>query len=220
MKRKLFGMTGALVVLLTLGLILAGCDTGTGSDNTGGNNTGGNNTGGDNTGGDNTGGDATYTVTFDGNGGSSPSSLTVNAGSSTTLPSTTRSDYTLNGWYTSSNGGTKAGNAGASYTPSSSVTLYAQWTQSAPTGVKASRTPRSSAYVTVNWNTVSGATKYKIYYSSSASGTYKYADEATSSPYDTYLLSTVTNYVKVSAVTSAGESALSSTYGTALGYQK
>jgi hypothetical protein len=59
MKRKLFGMTGALIVLLALGLILAGCDTGTGSDNTGGNNTGGNNTGGDNSGSGNTSGDNT-----------------------------------------------------------------------------------------------------------------------------------------------------------------
>jgi hypothetical protein len=72
----------------------------------------------------------TYTVTFNGNGGSTPSSQTVNAGSSITLPSTTRSGYTLNGRYTSSSGGTKVGNVGASYTPSSSVTLYAQWNQS------------------------------------------------------------------------------------------
>jgi hypothetical protein len=59
LKRKLFGIAGVLVVLLALGLILGGCDTGTGSDNSGGNNTGGDNTGGDNTGGDNTGGNNT-----------------------------------------------------------------------------------------------------------------------------------------------------------------
>jgi hypothetical protein len=63
MKRKLFGIAGVLVILLALGLILGGCDTGaelddTGGNNTGGNNTGGNNTGGDNTGGNNTGGDS------------------------------------------------------------------------------------------------------------------------------------------------------------------
>jgi hypothetical protein len=59
MKRRLFGIAGVLVVLLALGLILAGCDTDTGSDSTGGNNTGGSSTGGNDTGGDNTGGDNT-----------------------------------------------------------------------------------------------------------------------------------------------------------------
>jgi uncharacterized repeat protein (TIGR02543 family) len=57
----------------------------------------------------------------------------VNAGDSITLPSSTRSGYTLNGWYTASSGETKVGNAGASYTPSASVTLYAQWTASGGT---------------------------------------------------------------------------------------
>ena len=74
-----------------------------------------------------------YTITFNGNGGSSPSSQTVNAGGSITLPSSTWSGYTLNGWYTASSGGTKAGNAGNSYTPSASVTLFAQWTTSGGT---------------------------------------------------------------------------------------
>lgn len=48
-----------------------------------------------------------------------------------TLPTPTRKGYTFKGWYTAASGGTKAGNAGASYTPSgsvTSVTLYAQWT--------------------------------------------------------------------------------------------
>jgi uncharacterized repeat protein (TIGR02543 family) len=72
----------------------------------------------------------TYTITFNGNGGSSPSSQTVNADDFTTLPSTTRSGHTFDGWYTSSNGGTWVGDAGDSYTPSADITLYAQWTQS------------------------------------------------------------------------------------------
>ena len=45
-----------------------------------------------------------------------------------TLPTPTRSGYTCNGWYTASSGGTKVGNAGASYTPTGNITLYAQWT--------------------------------------------------------------------------------------------
>lgn len=70
-----------------------------------------------------------YTVTYDANGGSvSPTSATVNAGSSVTLPTPSRSGYTFNGWYTAPSGGSFVGNAGSSYTPSSSVTIYAQWT--------------------------------------------------------------------------------------------
>lgn len=46
---------------------------------------------------------------------------------SVTLPNATRTNYIFNGWYTSASGGSKVGNAGASYTPPSSTTLYAQW---------------------------------------------------------------------------------------------
>lgn len=44
-----------------------------------------------------------------------------------TLPTPTRSGYTCNGWYTAASGGTKVANAGASYTPTGNITLYAQW---------------------------------------------------------------------------------------------
>lgn len=47
---------------------------------------------------------------------------------SVTLPTPTRDGYNFNGWYTAASGGTKVGNAGASYTPSGNITLYAQWT--------------------------------------------------------------------------------------------
>lgn len=70
-----------------------------------------------------------YTVTYNANGGSvSPSSATVNAGSSVTLPTPTRAGYTFNGWYTASSGGSYLGGGGSSYTPGSSITIYAQWT--------------------------------------------------------------------------------------------
>ena len=43
-----------------------------------------------------------------------------------TLPDApTRTGYTFAGWYTASSGGTKAGNAGASYKPTANGTLYA-----------------------------------------------------------------------------------------------
>lgn len=71
----------------------------------------------------------TWTVTFNGNGGTTPSSQTVNQGSSLPggLPSSSRAGYTLLGWYTAPSGGSSVGAAGAPYTPSSNITLYAQW---------------------------------------------------------------------------------------------
>ena len=45
------------------------------------------------------------------------------------LPSApTKSGYTFNGWYDAASGGNKIGNAGASYTPTQTRTLYAHWT--------------------------------------------------------------------------------------------
>ena len=83
-----------------------------------------------------------YTVTFDANGGSvSPTSSTVNAGSSVTLPTPSRSGFTFNGWYTASSGGSFLGLGGSSYTPSSTVTIFAQWT---------------AIQYTVNWNANGG----------------------------------------------------------------
>jgi uncharacterized repeat protein (TIGR02543 family) len=70
-----------------------------------------------------------YTVSWNANGGSvSPSSNTVNSGSSVSAPSPTRSGYTFNGWYNSPSGGSFIVGAGSAYTPSASITLYAQWT--------------------------------------------------------------------------------------------
>ncbi len=48
---------------------------------------------------------------------------------STTLPNPSRTGYTLNGWYTEAEGGTKKGNGGASYTPDATITLHAQWSE-------------------------------------------------------------------------------------------
>lgn len=65
-----------------------------------------------------------YTVSYNAHGGSA-----CDSGSGTvTLPTTTRTGYTFNGWYTAASGGTKVGDAGASYTPTATITLHAQWT--------------------------------------------------------------------------------------------
>ena len=68
----------------------------------------------------------TYTVTYDAQGGSvSPTSASVTAGQSLTLPTPTYSGYTFNGWFTQSTGGTQVTSP---YTPAASGTIYAQWT--------------------------------------------------------------------------------------------
>ena len=78
-----------------------------------------------------------YTVTFDAgsNGSCATSSLTeASAGAGITLPSATpNSGYVFNGWFTASSAGTKIGDAGYIYHPTSAITLYAQYVeQSAP----------------------------------------------------------------------------------------
>ena len=54
--------------------------------------------------------------------------VTFSSGGSVTLPTPLLADNTFNGWYTLSSGGSKIGNAGATYAPSASITLFAQWT--------------------------------------------------------------------------------------------
>lgn len=69
------------------------------------------------------------TYNYNGGTGSTADSGIVTSGNSVTLPNpNSRTGYTFNGWYTATSGGTKLGNAGDSYTLSSSFTAYAQWT--------------------------------------------------------------------------------------------
>ena len=125
-----------------------------------------------------------YTVTFNANGGSvSPSSSTVNAGSSVTLPTPSRTGYTFDGWYTASSGGTYLGSGGSTYTPTSSVTIYARWTvqqytitwnanggsgggtttQNAGSAHTAPAAPTRSGYTFNGWyNTPSGDYLYRV----------------------------------------------------------
>ena len=82
----------------------------------------------------------------------------------------------------------------------------------APTGVTATNVGSSSSpQIEISWNSVSNATNYKVYRSSSASGTYSQLGSATPNTYlyDNNPLSGH-NYYKVKAVNSAGESSYSS----------
>ena len=73
-----------------------------------------------------------YTVTYNANGGSGsvPASQTAQSGLAITLPNgsgLTKSGYTFGGWNTNASGNGSNYNAGASYTVTASVTLYAKW---------------------------------------------------------------------------------------------
>lgn len=69
-----------------------------------------------------------YLVSYSAEGGSATPSQEVAISQSMPLPAApTRSGYTFTGWYTAAGGGVKAGDAGANYTPTADVTLYAQW---------------------------------------------------------------------------------------------
>ena len=70
-----------------------------------------------------------YTVTYDANGGNCVQNIgyATSASAAVTLPTPTRSGYIFAGWHTAASGGTRVGGAGESYTPTSNITLYAQW---------------------------------------------------------------------------------------------
>lgn len=75
---------------------------------------------------------ASYTISYNANGGSgAPSSQTKYYGKTLTLSSTkpTRSGYTFSGWNTKSDGSGTSYSSGGSYTSNSAVTLYAIWTE-------------------------------------------------------------------------------------------
>jgi uncharacterized repeat protein (TIGR02543 family) len=76
-------------------------------------------------------GTTTYTITYNANGGSgAPANQTATIGASTTISSTipTRSNYSFVSWNTAANGSGTSYAPGATYTGTSNITLYAQWT--------------------------------------------------------------------------------------------
>lgn len=65
------------------------------------------------------------TVTYNANGGSCGTASAKYTGTALTLPTATRDGYWFVGWYKED--GSKVGDAGATYTPSDEITLYAHW---------------------------------------------------------------------------------------------
>lgn len=68
------------------------------------------------------------TVSFDSNGATDPASMVTSG--AIALPTVTKTGYTFGGWYTNSdlNDLSTIGAGGASYTPTTSLTVYAKWT--------------------------------------------------------------------------------------------
>ena len=70
-------------------------------------------------------------VTYNPNGGKCNTASQTYEGTALILPTPTGEEgWTFKGWYTAASGGKKIGNAGASYTPTEDITLYAQWDSS------------------------------------------------------------------------------------------
>jgi len=106
-------LTGFIALVAVIGLLLTACGGSAGDP-----------------------GGTTYTVTFNVNGGNgtAPAAQTANAGSAIVLPSgsgLSKSNSTFGGWNTSAAGTGTNYIAGASYTPTASITLYAKWVAAA-----------------------------------------------------------------------------------------
>ena len=104
-------------------------------------------------------------------------------------------------------------NSAGDSNPSTAVTVTSQsggvTVPNAPTGVTATRVSASDVYIT--WNSVSGATSYRIFWSYTSSGTFSFAGTTSSTNYtDSGWGASETGYIRVSAVNSAGEGPQSS----------
>ena len=148
-----------------------------------------------------------YTVTYNANGGSvSPASANVTAGSSTTLPTPTKSfkitynanngsgapaaqtvNLTCKGWATSSTATSANYSCGASYKPTASTTLYAVWNSPVSATLSATK-PTRSGYTFLGWSTSSSATSATY----SAGGTISLNTSATL--YAVWKQTSTTNY--------------------------
>ena len=84
-------------------------------------------------------GTGSYVLTMNANGGTvADASYSVANGTSQTLPTPTRSHFHFDGWFDAASSGNLLGMGGVSFTPASSKTLYAHWTQDSLVGMGAS----------------------------------------------------------------------------------
>jgi hypothetical protein len=96
--------------------------------------------------------------------------------------------------------------------------MYAQWSSicvipGVPTGVSAAA--QSSSSIRIQWNTVIGATRYNIYRSNTATGTFTFINSTTSTSFtDIGLPASTMRFYRVSAENACGESSMSSSVST------
>lgn len=97
-----------------------------------------------------------YNVTFDANGGTTPTASKSVTYDSTygALPSPTKKGYTFNGWYTAKTGGTKVTNT-TKVAITAAQTLYAQWTANKYTVTFDKNNPNTTDNITLNKTTLS-----------------------------------------------------------------
>lgn len=147
-----------------------------------------------------------YTVTFNAgtNGTCATTSLTeASAGAGVILPAVTPNEgYAFNGWFTAASAGTKAGNAGAKYYPTSDITLHAQYAvYAAPTiSVEASATSVSKGASATLTATVTGTPDPTInWYACDALGTVSGESLGTATTYSPSTDTEGTFYYKATA---------------------
>jgi uncharacterized repeat protein (TIGR02543 family) len=84
-------------------------------------------------------GTGSYVLTMNANGGTvATSSYSVPNGTAQTLPTPTRTHFHFDGWFDAASNGNLLGMGGDDFTPASSKTLYAHWTQDSLVGMGAS----------------------------------------------------------------------------------
>jgi len=101
-------------------------------------------------------GNTYYTAQFDSNGGSAVASVNIQEGSTIAIPTTSKEGYTLEGWYTSLNGGVTLDEKW-SFTTSvvnNNITLYANWTINQYTISFVSNGGSAVTAITQDYNTV------------------------------------------------------------------
>jgi uncharacterized repeat protein (TIGR02543 family) len=147
---------------------------------------------------------ATYSITFDSQGGSSVTARTANYNSTISAPtSPSRSGYIFAGWYTSPSF-TMLWDFATS-TVTENRTLYACWLQSPVSGLAAQSNSYNSIKLT--WTAAAGATGYAVYRATSSSGIYTLISSAaaTGNYVDSDSLATGTTYFyKVKACRQVG----------------
>ena len=150
-----------------------------------------------------------YTVTWNANGGSGGGSTTQNAGVAHTAPSPgTRAGYTFNGYYNTVSGDFTYGPiaSGGSFTPPSSITMYARWsiTPIIPTITMGANSGVSQTAGTINWTSTNQSTF-------SSTGTFSATGTTATSISKTGLIAG-TNYTGTVTVTSSTGNTASANY--------